>query len=117
MFFLTEGFECCIFSAKLYKALTLTEAQEQSVHTHSVDAEEAVGDEVGAKHHRLEQTHTAVKQPGNNSHSSINTADSVTFSILIYHSNTAGTKDYYGLLCYINNANANNPKELIQIQQ
>lgn len=32
----------------------LTEAQEQRVHAHAVDAEEAVGDEVGAHDHRLE---------------------------------------------------------------
>ena len=31
----------------------LTEAEEEGVHTHPKDAEEAVGDEVGAQQHRL----------------------------------------------------------------
>lgn len=36
--------------------LILTEAEEEGVHTHAVDAEEAVGDEVGAHDHRLQET-------------------------------------------------------------
>lgn len=32
----------------------LTEAEEQSVHTHGVDAEEAVGDQVRSHHHCLQ---------------------------------------------------------------
>lgn len=34
-------------------ATTLTEAEEQCVHTHGVHAEEAMGDEVGSHYHRL----------------------------------------------------------------
>lgn len=34
---------------------TLTEAEEEGVHAHAIDAEEAVGDEVGAHDHRLEE--------------------------------------------------------------
>lgn len=38
--------------------MVLTEAEEERVHAHGVDAEEAVGDEVGAHHHRLQgKTH------------------------------------------------------------
>lgn len=34
--------------------MVLTEAEEECVHAHGVDAEEAVGDEIGAHHHRLQ---------------------------------------------------------------
>lgn len=38
--------------------MVLTEAEEERVHAHGVDAEEAVGDEVGAHHHCLQgKTH------------------------------------------------------------
>lgn len=33
----------------------LTEAEEEGVHAHAVDAEEPVGDEVGAHDHRLKE--------------------------------------------------------------
>lgn len=36
----------------------LTETEEQRVHTHGVDAEEAMSDEVGAQHHSLGRTET-----------------------------------------------------------
>lgn len=35
----------------------LTEAEEEGVHAHAVDAEEAVGDQVGAHDHRLQERH------------------------------------------------------------
>lgn len=40
---------------RLPSGRTLTEAEEEGVHAHAIDAEEAVGDEVGAHDHRLEE--------------------------------------------------------------
>lgn len=36
---------------------TLTEAEEEGVHAHAIDAEEPVGNEVGAHDHRLKEKH------------------------------------------------------------
>lgn len=43
--------------------LVLTEAKEQGVHAHAVHAEEAVGDEVGAHDHRLQESNTLTPRP------------------------------------------------------
>lgn len=44
--------------ARSWIEMILTETEEERVHAHGVDAEEAVGDEVGAHHHRLQgKTH------------------------------------------------------------
>lgn len=37
----------------IQKAKVLTEAEEERVHTHGVDTEETMGDEVGSHHYRL----------------------------------------------------------------
>ena len=41
----------------------LTETEEQCVHTHAVDTEEAVGNQVGADDHRLGKERQAVSTP------------------------------------------------------
>lgn len=43
--------------------LLLTETKEQGVHTHAVDAEEAVGNEVGAHDHRLQESNALTPRP------------------------------------------------------
>lgn len=42
---------------------SLTEAEEQCVHTHAVDAEEAMGNQVGANDHSLGERTGAVSIP------------------------------------------------------
>lgn len=42
---------------------SLTEAEEQRVHTHAVDTEEAMGNQVGADDHRLGKGTQAVSIP------------------------------------------------------
>lgn len=41
---------------KMAEEVLLTETEEQRVHTHGVNAEESMGDEVGANHHSLVRT-------------------------------------------------------------
>lgn len=37
-----------------WMSFTLTETEEECVHTHSVNTEEAVSDQIGPKHHSLQ---------------------------------------------------------------
>lgn len=50
---------------------SLTEAEEQRVHTHAIDTEESMGNQVGADDHRLGKGNQAVSTPAPRSTPSI----------------------------------------------